>query len=45
MIFRKIITLKNRITEYPSAPIIINASNEVLVDLFLSKKVIFFTKK
>ena len=38
-----IITLKNRITEYPSAPIIINASNEVLVDLFLGKKITFLS--
>ena len=38
-----IITLKNRITEYPSAPIIINASNEVLVDLFLCKKITFLS--
>ena len=39
----KFITLKNRITEYPSAPIIINASNEVLVDLFLCKKITFLS--
>ena len=34
-----IIKIKNRITEYPSTPIIINAANEVLVSLFLSKKI------
>ena len=33
-----IIKLKNRIDEHPSTPIIINACNEVLVDLFLRKK-------
>jgi len=38
-----IITLKNRISEHPSTPIIINASNEVLVDLFLSKKITFLS--
>ena len=30
--------IKNRINEYPSTSIIINASNEVLVDQFLKKK-------
>ena len=38
-----IITLKNRISEHPSTPIIINASNEVLVDLFLCKKITFLS--
>ena len=38
-----IITLKNRINEHPSTSIIINASNEVLVDLFLSKKITFLS--
>ena len=33
-----IIKIKNRITEYPSTPIIINAVNELLVNLFLTKK-------
>ena len=33
-----IIKIKNRITEYPSTPIIINAANEVLVSLFYQKK-------
>ena len=32
------IKLKNRINEYPSTSIIINASNEILVDQFLRKK-------
>jgi 1-deoxy-D-xylulose-5-phosphate reductoisomerase len=36
-----IIGLLNRATEHPSTPIIINASNEVLVDHFLRKKVPF----
>ena len=31
--------LKNRTTEYISTPIIINAANELLVDLFLKKKI------
>ena len=35
------IRLKERINRYPSSPIIINAANEVLVDLFLKKKVGF----
>ena len=39
----QLLHLKNRITEYPSTPIIINASNEVLVDLFLSKKITFLS--
>ncbi len=33
--------LKNRSTEYISTPIIINAANELLVDLFLKKKINF----
>ena len=33
-----IIKIKNRITEFPSTPIIINAVNELLVNLFLTKK-------
>tara|TARA_E500000178_G_scaffold348370_1_gene403340 strand:+ start:1847 stop:3013 length:1167 start_codon:yes stop_codon:yes gene_type:complete len=36
-----IIKLKNRINEYPSSSIIINASNEILVDQFLHKKLPF----
>ena len=36
-----IIKLKNRINEYPSTSIIINASNEILVDHFLQKKIPF----
>ena len=36
------IKLKNIANEKPSTPIIINASNEVLVDQFLSKKIAFF---
>ena len=33
--------LKNRSNEYPSTSIIINASNEILVDQFLNKKIPF----
>ncbi len=36
-----IIKIKKRINEYPSTPIIINASNEILVDRFLQKKIPF----
>ena len=36
-----IIKLKNRVNEYPSSSIIINASNEILVDRFLHKKLPF----
>ena len=36
-----IIKLKKRINEYPSTSIIINASNEILVDQFLSKNLPF----
>ena len=36
-----IIKLKNRVNEYPSSSIIINASNEILVDHFLNKKIPF----
>ena len=36
-----IVRLLNKATEHPSTPIIINASNEVLVDHFLRKKVPF----
>ena len=38
-----VINLKNRINEYPSTPIIINAANEILVDLFLQKKIPFLS--
>ena len=34
-----VVKLKKIMSEYTSAPIIINASNEILVDLFLRKKV------
>ncbi len=34
-----IIKIKNRVTEYPSTPIILNAANELLVNLFLTRKV------
>ena len=37
------IKLKSKINEYPSTPIIINASNEVLVDQFLQKKIPFLS--
>ena len=36
------IKLKNFINKFPSTPIIVNASNEVLVDQFLRKKIGFF---
>ena len=36
-----VIKLKNRVNEYPSSSIIINASNEILVDQFLHKKLPF----
>jgi 1-deoxy-D-xylulose-5-phosphate reductoisomerase len=36
-----IIKLKNRSNEYPSTSIIVNASNEILVDHFLNKKIPF----
>ena len=36
-----IIKIKDRITEYPSTPIIINAANEVLVEQFLKKNILF----
>ena len=35
------VNLKNKICEYPSSAIIINAANEVLVDQFLQKKIPF----
>ena len=35
------VKIKNRINEYPSTPIIINACNEILVDQFLQKKISF----
>jgi 1-deoxy-D-xylulose-5-phosphate reductoisomerase len=38
-----IINLKNRINEYYSSPIIINAVNEILVDQFLKKKIGFMS--
>ena len=48
LLFRKVnkkifpaIKIKERINRFPSSPIIINAANEVLVDLFLKKKVDF----
>ena len=36
-----IFKIKNKLDEYPSTPIIINATNEVLVDHFLRKKIPF----
>ncbi len=36
-----LIKLKNKVQEYPSTPIIINAANEILVDHFLNKKLQF----
>ena len=48
LVFKKInkkkfpaIKLKEKIANYPSAPIIINAANEVLVDQFLAKKIAY----
>lgn len=38
-----IVRLKNRINEYPSTSIIINAANEILVDHFLQKKIPFLS--
>tara|TARA_X000001036_G_scaffold49913_1_gene39875 strand:- start:85 stop:1269 length:1185 start_codon:yes stop_codon:yes gene_type:complete len=38
-----IINLKNRINEYNSTPIIINAINEILVDQYLKKKLPFIS--
>ncbi len=38
-----VIKLKNRLNEYHSTPIIINAANEILVDQFLHKKIPFLT--
>ncbi len=38
-----IINLKKRANEYPSTSIIINASNEILVDQFLQKKIPFLS--
>ena len=36
-----IVKIKNRLNEYPSTSVIINASNEILVDQFLSKNLPF----
>ena len=38
-----VIKIKKRINEYPSTSIIINATNEILVDLFLRKKLSFLS--
>ena len=38
-----VIKLKNRLNEYPSTPIIINSSNEILVEQFLAKKIHFLS--
>ena len=38
-----IVNLKNRVNEYYSTPIIINASNEILVDQFIQKKIPFLS--
>ena len=50
LIFKKVdkrifpaIQLKERVNEYCSTPIIINASNEILVDQFLQKKIPFLS--
>ena len=36
-----IIKIKSKVNEYPSTSIIVNASNEILVDHFLHKKIPF----
>ena len=38
-----VFNLKNRANEYPSTSIIINAANEILVELFLRKKIPFLS--
>ena len=38
-----IIKIKNKINQYPSSSIIVNASNEILVDQFLKKKIHFLS--
>ena len=38
-----IIKIKNKINRYPSSSIIVNASNEILVDQFLKKKIHFMS--
>ena len=38
-----IIKVLNRVNEYPSTPIIVNAANEILVDQFIKKNVSFLT--
>ena len=38
-----IIKIKKRLNEFPSTPIIINASNEILVDQFLNKNIPFLS--
>ena len=50
LIFKKVdkkifpsISLKSKINQFPSSPIIINAANEVLVDNFLRKKIPFLS--
>ena len=50
LIFKKVdkkifpvISLKKRVNEYPSTSIIINAANEILVELFLNKKIPFLS--
>ena len=36
------IRLKKIVNEHPSTPIIVNASNEILVEQFLTKKIAFY---
>ena len=38
-----VVNIKNKISQLPSTPIIINASNEILVDEFLRKKIPFLS--
>ena len=38
-----IIKIKKRLNEHPSTPLIINSSNEILVDQFLQKKIPFLS--
>ena len=38
-----VIKIKKRLNEHPSTPLIINSSNEILVDQFLQKKIPFLS--
>ena len=41
LIPKKDLKLKKKLNEFPSSSIIVNASNEILVDMFLRKKIPF----